>query len=317
MTQRITLKNTFYMFVGRFPKQTSHELAERFNTLGGKEAWGLQYTEFIISSGKQAGNKESRARARGIPVLTYEQAVQLADEGYIDLEEGAIAQDLNLDEVIAELRGIFGEAPSSKGWTRCLELVERCDAEQSEPVLHYIEGHIAAWANAARIAWRPPHTHPLLMGVLETWPNACFPDELRVAPPAWVQEMAQKKYAPKHALIRALNLDDLGLNTVLLNRIFKNPYLTQLTHLNMGLGIYPTPRFYETFSKHKSLQSLEVLWLHCVREDECRGLLDNPRPLPHIKHVTLYHSTSKGKQLKQSPLFEHAETFTMHNYYNP
>ncbi len=287
MTERIELEGSSYYFVGRFRGDSGHELMNAFDREGAEDACGFQSATFVVSSGVQVGTKESKARARGIPVLTFEQARKLLEKGFIDYQDEAILEDLDLDAVIAELRGIFASAPTSEGWTRCLELIERCHDEQLDPVLHHIEAHLPRWATSSPVAWRPSHTHPLLLGASKEWPDRCFEDELRVAPPAWIQEMTRKNYHPRHRIIRGLQLDNLGLNTMLLGRILKNPYLTHITHLDLGKRNRLTRKFYASFSRFGSLAHLQKLWLHEIFHEERNGLFEHDTLLPELTHVTI------------------------------
>jgi hypothetical protein len=110
-------------------------------------------------------------------------------------------------------------------------------------------------------AWAVTSQHPITHGAPPAWAKVCFADELRVAPPAWMFELAQGRYHPKHAIIRALILEGMNLNGKLGAAIFASPHMRAVRRVNLGAKALP-PSFYKALRTSEVMRSVEELWFY-------------------------------------------------------
>jgi hypothetical protein len=262
MKQTITLRGAQITSVGRLFKLSVAEAARRIEEGGGTYSYEIRAGLTCFVEGSQAGNKATKAHARGIPAITEAQFLTLLEAGTLEREiPDPFASKATFDESVAELRAIFNAQPSSQGWTRCLEIVEGCDPERIDDLLAYTQPFVAAWDDTTALdSWRCPKDHPLMAHAPEDyWLPSLPKHELRVAPPRWVHEIIQGQHHPKHGLARALCLTWFKLNGALGKKILESPYLRHLRYLDLGSSNSFSLTFYRELRTNELVRTVRIL----------------------------------------------------------
>jgi hypothetical protein len=239
-------------------------ILERMRAGGATDVYGLPQKPTLMVSGNLHSDKALKARGRGIPIIDVAQLEVLLTDGVLELE-GEAAPVVALDESVAELRAVFDGEPTPERWARCLEIFEACDEERVEDLLAYAQPLISRWDKVKMGAWAVTSQHPITAGAPPAWAKVRFADELRVAPPAWIFELAQGRYHPKHAIIRALILEGMNLNGKLGAAIFASPHMRAVRRVNLGAKELP-PSFYKALRTSEVMRTVEELWVYDVRE---------------------------------------------------
>lgn len=294
-TKRIHFKDSRYRIGGRL--SDFYQLERKLEKWGAENISTTVTTPDFVLIGPACGSKESKALAAGLPILYSSQLLEALENGYFDYETTFIEEDLDLDHTIAELRGLFAQAPSSKSWTTCLELIERCPDAQIEPVLHYISQGMARWPEKERaISWEPDTKHELLKGVHNLWRKSCPPDELCVAPPLWMYELLNKEVIrhDKFKLVRALNCESMRLNQYSFKRLLTHPDLEHVKIINLGSRNNCSSSFLEKLSDFDVARKAEEIWFFGGHH-LASALGNSKRAFEHLKVVRLesymFHKT--------------------------
>ncbi len=259
---RLELKGALIAYGGRLNKVDWGYAERRIRERGGQTSDAISARLTCFVAGTQAQSKITRARARGVPIITEAQLATLLEDGVLEWEEApAFEATTTFDESVAELRAIFNAAPTSSAWTRCLEIVEGCDPERLEDLITYAQSFITAWDRAEMGKWSPPDKHPLLTNAPKYWASGLPADELRVAPPLWLFDIAQGRAHPKHALARALNLEGVKLNGTLGENVLNNKHLRHLRWLNLGVQNPLPAKFFRAMRTSELMRTVRELWL--------------------------------------------------------
>ena len=272
---RITFAQTTFAIEGIFSSRSFHlKLRQAIERRGGIYSYVVDKSVQVLIVGAGAEYKIAAARARGAYILDEAQASALLKDGFVEVELPQLSPELDLNETIAELRGLFDGPPTSQAWTRCLELVELCDPARQPQLVPYIQSFITRWdAHAAR-PWQPDPEHILLSHCAESWPKAILlDDELRQAPPSWLFELCHGKQEAKHELVRALNFTGMGVNLAISKKIFANPYLTHVTSLNFA----DSPachglKFYQALRTAEIMRTVQTLTLYSLSSGFDQGI---------------------------------------------
>jgi hypothetical protein len=260
-TRRIELEGASIACAGRLRRISWREATRRIEAGGGEASDAMRASLTCFVEGVGAGSEATRARARGVLAITEAQLMVLLEHGLVEWEEAEpFADKASFDASVAELRAIFGAAPNAHGWTRCLEIVEGCEAERLDDLLHYLHPFIAGWDKAKMGAWICDDKHPLMQHApKDIWLESLPHDELRVAPPRWVYELVQGQHHPKHAIARALSLDSFKLNGALAKNVLASPHLRALRYLDLGrANAYPVG-LYRALLTSELMRTVRVL----------------------------------------------------------
>jgi hypothetical protein len=208
----------------------------------------------------------------------------LADEGLVELQASDISQ------IIGELRSLQArtELSDSDRWLLCVNLLDRCDQEQLSPVIAYVKDAFVPSVKREQ-RWEPTQTrHRLMQGVRQSWPLGCPKKELFVAPPAWIKEMADGTYSPKHELVYALNLDHLLRNVTQLHNVLHNPHLTHVHFLNFGRDSIDPKSMLDKLDECPALNHLEELWLYDFKKSLPGVLKRNKTALQQVRTIVFH-----------------------------
>lgn len=257
MAVRIELKGAKVALAGRF---TGWGYERKIEEGGGEVTNVISARLTCLVAGLRAGSKAARAAARGVPIITEAQLAALLKHGALTLKEEDAPRQ-RFDEAVAELRGIFGAAPTSEGWTRCVEILEACDPERLDDLVSYAEPFVDAWDTSVMPRWEAPKGHALLQNMPTGWSRGNPDREVRVAPPAWLYELLQGRYSAKHAVIRALNLEGLKLNGALGESLLASPHLRGLRFVGLGSKARLPASFYRALVQSASVGGVRELWL--------------------------------------------------------
>ena len=294
-TKRIHFKGSRYRTGGRL--SDFYQLDRKLEQWGAEDVSSMTTTPDFVLLGPGCGSKESKALAAGLPILYTSQLLEALEKGYFDYETTFIEEDLDLDHTIAELRGLFAEEPSSKSWTTCLELIERCPDDQIEPILHYVSQGIARWPEEQRaLPWEPDTKHALLKGVHSLWQRSCPPHELCVAPPIWMYELLSKEVVrhDKFKLVRALNCESMRLNQYSFKRLLTHPDLEHVKIINLGSRNNCSPSFLEKLADFEVARKAEEIWFF-GGHDLADSLSKNKHRFDHLEVVRLEPYMFQGK----------------------
>jgi hypothetical protein len=276
-TQTITLKGAKIAGAGRFTSGSWWSYEQKIAEGGGEVVKVISDKLTCFVAGGQAGAKAGRAAARGVPILTEAQLKTLLKAGKLTLKEEEATKQ-TFDESVAELRGIFGAAPTSPGWTRCLEIVEACDPERLDDLISYVEPFIDGWDALPMPRWEPPKEHALMANAPIRWRRGNPDDELRVAPPAWLYELFQGRYSAKHAIVRALNMEGLMLNGGLGEAMIKSPHLRGIRFIGLGSKTTLPTSFYVALGTSALCEELVELWLSTGHDSLMEAWADERGP---------------------------------------
>ena len=282
MARTFDISNKTYHVAGRAADIKREENRELLEVLGCAPTTLLRADVVIVGSGGK--KKVEQARERGIPVITEDEALAaLDDDGRVTLASSDITQ------IIGELRSLFAreDLSDSDRWLLCAGTLDRCDVEQVAPVIEYVRSAFVR-AVDARQTWAPKNTkHRLMNDVNSKWVLGNPRDELFVAPPGWILEMAAGDYHPKHALVRALNLDHQRFGRDWLRVLLGDPYLEGVHFLNFGRNtLHPGPVLGE-LDGFEGL-ALEEVWLYDFRRELPGQLARNAGALRGVRKLVFH-----------------------------
>lgn len=283
MSKQVVLKDMSYHVIGRSSLLREADAEIRFALLECYAAT-LVKSDFVILGEKPSEKKLDKARQRGILVISQAEALEaLENDGVVELASSDISA------IIGEVRSLFardGESDSDK-WLGCAEILDRCDPEQLEPVLEYVESVLERQLDA-KARWTPTRPkHRLMEGVNSKWLLGNARDELFVAPPAWVHEMSAGSYSLKHRLVRALNLDHFNLTQRQLRKLLKNPHLRGVRFLNFGRRCRFPESILEELDEFPGL-ALEELWLYHFKDTITGLLITNKTALQRVRTIAFH-----------------------------
>lgn len=283
MARIYDIKNKTYHFAGRVNALRKADGAAQLKALGCEAA--TEASADMIIQGEGGEKKLERVRARGTRVISQQEIMQgLADGGLVELQ----ASDIN--QIIGELRSLQArtELSDSDRWLLCADLLDRCDEEQLSPVIAYVKDAFVPSVTRKQ-RWEPTQTrHRLVQGVRQSWPLGCPKKELFVAPPAWVTEMADGTYSPKHELVHALNLDHLLRTVTQLHNVLHNPHLTHVHFLNLGRDSIDPRSMLNKLDACPALKHVEELWLYDFKKSLPDMLSNNAHALKHVRTIVFH-----------------------------
>ncbi len=282
MSTTFTIKNKSYHCVGRVSTIRKDENVARLEELGCASTTLVQ-ADFVIA-GTGGKKKLELARDRGTRVITQDEALEALDhEGVVELKSSDISQ------IIGELRSLLARPhlSDSDRWLMCASILDQCDVEQIQPVLEYVRSAFMRAVDANQ-TWAPRNAkHRLMNGVNSKWEQGNPGQELFVAPPAWILEMAAGEYHPKHALVRALNLDHQRLTARKLRALLGNPHLEGIHFLNFGRRAFDPGEILGELDAYEGLELREI-WLYDFREALLKHLPRNKTALRKV-HTIVFH----------------------------
>ena len=283
MARTFTLKGKTYHCAGRVSELRKDEHIERLEALRCSPMTLLKADVVIAGTGGK--KKIDQARERGIPVISQEEAlIALGDKkGVVALASSDITQ------IIGELRSLFARKNISGSdlWLLCAGILGRCDVEQFAPVLEYARTAFVRAVNTKQ-TWRPRNTkHRLMNEVNSKWVQGNPGNELFVAPPGWLLEMAAGDYHPKHSLVRAINLDHHRFTTRKLKALLSNPYLKGIHFLNFGRRARDPGEILGELDTFEGLDLREI-WLYEFNDKLSGRLAMNETALRKV-HTLVFH----------------------------
>ncbi len=287
----ISLKGSTFYVAGSFTGRLKSMVEQHIKDGGGTLSEHINSSVTALIAGHSCHNSINKALSREIPILSQQQLDILLRDGTIDHEPSKpIDAELDIAEVIAELRSLFDGPPSSDTWSSLLMLLEQCNTEQQEALVHYITPFVARWDDMDRPTWAPLPDHPLMTGGHKTlWVQGLPEQALRVAPPLWLTEMLRGVYHPKHALARVINVHQMRTNGSRLIKLLQNPYLTKMTTLVLGMKNSYSKSFFEVLRDHDNVRSLTHLYLdaisHTTREQFLSVMSRKNHALTSLEHV--------------------------------
>ncbi|MEM1348115.1 MAG: hypothetical protein AAGI01_06150 [Myxococcota bacterium] len=256
----LTVSGNTFTYGGRLYKIKWPDARDQIIAQGGEVSANITKHVDCFVEGAGAGSKTDRARMRGATIIDEVQFLELLEQGSLEVDDsGPIDQDFDLGAAVAELRGAFDGPPTSAAWTSVLDTIERCDAERMPMLLEYVGSFIKRWDDKKMSSWEPDRSAPIMSFTPRHWELGLFEDELRVAPPMWVVDMANKRYHAKHVVPRALNLYNMRLNGTLGSNVLGNPHLGPLTHLDLGWSNRYSGGFYDTLRTSEVMRRVRVL----------------------------------------------------------
>jgi hypothetical protein len=253
--QRITyagrLRST--SFTGAFQRELRDQGAEFTGTISDK------LTLFV--EGSRAGAKKIKAITRGATIVSEAQFAQLVEEGELTIEtRTGIDRDLDVDEVLGEVRSLLAMPAQNASWSALIEIVDRCDEAQLAGLVHYMSPQIEAWG--ARKLWSTSPENPIFKAFYpKYWVTGMPHAHLCVAPPLWMLEALRDEPSERHKLARALNLEGMQLNGGLAMRILDHPCWTGIRGLNLGIQNTYSKSFWGDLAAHPMAQGIEELWM--------------------------------------------------------
>jgi len=314
----LTVSGSTFAFGGRFYKIDDWtDVREQVEAQGGAFSQNITKRVTCFVEGTGAGSKTDRARMRGATIIDEDQFIELVEEGSLEVDDsGPIDQDFDLGAAVSELRGAFDGPPSSEAWTRVLDTVERCDEERMPMLLEYIGSFIDRWNDKEMTKWEPDLSAPIMSFTPRDWTVRLFADELRVAPPMWVVDMANKRYHAKHVVPRALNLHNMRLNGTLGSNILDNPHLGPLTHLDLGWSNRYSVGFYDKMRLSEAMRHVRILIIPgSLFTSGHKEALRGEHTFDALEHVTFVERDSEWRmggwlreQLEGLECFEGVET---------
>jgi hypothetical protein len=282
MARTFDLSNKTYHVAGRAAAIKDEDNQELLAVLGCAPTTLVRADVVIAGSGGK--KKIEQARERGVTVITEGEALAaLDDDGHVTLASSDITQ------IIGELRSLFAreDLSDSDRWLLCAGTLDRCDVDQVAPVLEYVRSAFVR-AVDARQTWAPQNTkHRLMNDVNSKWVLGNPRDELFVAPPGWVLEMAAGDYHPKHALVRALNLDHQLFERDGLEAVLADPYLEGVHFLNFGRHTIHPGRLLGALDRFEGL-ALREIWLYDFRSELPGRLAKNARALRGVRKLVFH-----------------------------
>lgn len=315
MTQHITLRKTTFYIAGTFKLGAQRDVAMLIEAHGGK-ATRVFRTRVVtcLVAGTRCDSHRNKARSRDIPIIDEAQLMALIEHGELEIApEEFIATEFDISQAIAELRSIFDGPPSSATWTRCVEIIEQCDAIHEAELIAYMTPFLDRWDALTMKPWQPPKKHAMMSGISETfWPTALLAPELRVAPPIWILEMLRGEYSPKHSLARLVSTHYARTNSGRLIKLLNNPHLTHMHTLVLGHQNTYGKAFFKTLRTHPNSRSIHTLYIdiydHRTRAHFFEIMTQPTHELASVARLYVVSDLfylSNSKAIKKLPAFKH------------
>lgn len=301
--QTLVLKGSRFAVGGRLAQGRVRALERALEEAGGVLVGPSATVMEIFVAGQGAGQRAADAKLRGAAIISEAQARLLLAHGTIALEAAREGGEATLDASVAELRGIFGQAPSSEGWTRCLEIIEACDAQRVEDLVAYAAPFVASWDGKQMGKWAAPSLrHPLMADASSRWLKGLVEGELRVAPASWALAMMRGDYHAKHGLVRAINLEGLKINGAMGLALLQSPHLTGVRALALGSQNRLPLSFYKALRTSALMRTVRELWLCTLGHEWREGLAGEDHSFEALERVHA-HQGHTG-ELEALPCFQ-------------
>ena len=242
------------------------------------------------------------------------------------LEKGQINKNLHLqptaqasfDDLIGDLRSLFNGKATSEKWTSLLHMFDRCLEHEVDKLAEYSLAQLEVWSAHDMPGWSIKKQDYLVHHIeLGPWLKALPENQLYVAPPRWIMDMAQGKYHPKHQVVRVLNLHRMNIDWPIMQTILANPYLCNITHLNLGdnVSLCANRAFYEALSTHPLMENLKELTIYALTSSFIRAIrvLRRCAPFESLETLNIHYQpaaldwTQILGEIQAYPCFERAQ----------
>lgn len=266
----IPLKGSTFCVLGRFSSYRSAQAVGDALALGGGgfSRRLLLKTTAMIYGGDESTNMTNRAAARGLPVLNEADLLNLLEHGQVEVDHEppreAGGSD-SLDVLLGEVRGVLANAPSREVWAGLVEILNRCSPEQMEPLVDYIQAHIARWT-----------------------PRAQLYCEL---PKSWFPAMSEGISSPALRLVRWIDMERTAWLTTSLKRFFGCADLTHVHRIDFPRKKEMTRGAFAHIAKDPKFKTVRALSFERIGPGIGAGL-DAGDALSHVRAVGLrgrYH----------------------------
>ncbi len=271
-------------------------------------------TAFVLCERDWVLDVERQATQRGIPFLTEAQAIELINEGFVELED-ATDSDTPLDALIGEVRSLLDGEPSARTWDALVALLDRCVPEHERALADYLCGALERWRvppHARYTLAEPPEDH-----YAQLWSDACPTGYLRVAPQRWLAEALRGEPSPKFMTVDALVLHPLDLSNPNVEALLANPSFSRVRHLDPRIILDdPTGRVFKALASSPMAKNLDSLVLPCFEPKHARALkAESDLALRRLTIAPRYPSafdSDASQKLVASSWLEELEEFVFH-----
>ncbi len=173
---------------------------------------------------------ETGASLRGLLVFTEEQALELAEHGFIDVDDPDVP-DAPIDALIGEARGLLDGTPDARTWDALVGLLDRCAPEHEPALVDYLVPALDRW----RI---PPHTRYTFAEHADydakEWVDRAPYGIVRAAPRHWLTQALQGETHAKFTLARAMMTTRMGLTNKEIIRVLEHEGFAHVRSLDLG-----------------------------------------------------------------------------------
>lgn len=263
-----------FVVIGKLKSMTKDEAWMRISQAGG---WTSKTprpsSDYIIVGNKPTDAKLKRAKEVGKPLLTEEQF--LAALKAVEEEREDAREEVELVDVLPDLRGLLAEPHSDTTWGRLTELLDKCDLSQLDAAVDYAEQHIQTWESPAVGAHAPYCSlHPDV------------PHDVRTAPYQWLTEILKGESSPKFRLIHRIDLGGRNTNGTVAARVLDHPDLTQLQELHLGPGNKLSIKFHKQLLQAPNMAQVHTLSFRNMNEKIAAALCGDHK-LQALRYVHL------------------------------
>jgi len=288
---QLTLQGLTILVSGSIPGMSRILAMQAISAGGGIVCKNISAKVDVVVFGARAGqNKIDKARAMGLTEIDADQFLELVREGTLTLEDEA-EPDERVSDVIGDVRALFDGHHDTSTWARLTDLLDRCAPEALDELVAYAEGYVSRWEVDSTRRWLASRQSHALAA------DRILGGDMRMAPVSWVQELMQEQHSPKHALVRALSLDDTRANTTMASKIFGSPHLSGLQVLDTSRMLKLSKTFFRKLGAAEHMSELHTLFVY---PREGVGELAKATTLTRVRHLHI-RATAYSRYSESQP----------------
>lgn len=318
---KIELKGQHIVVVGAFKHFSSADaLCSSLGRAGAASARRniVQESTLIVEGKAQKtytpNSNVLQGKARGLPILDEEQARELIEKGFIELEEeGHLAEgEDDAGGLIGDARALLDGAPTSATWSGIIALVDSCADDQLEMLVDYLEPQLERWQIDRHARWVPAAKDSVRALAKSDFFRWLQRGSLRVAPPHWVARAIEAD-SPRLRLVDTISLRELKVGGSQALKLMGRESLTNLRHLDLH-DSKMTKTFWKKAPLLPSFQGLKSLRVSTFTADFADLIKDAPEQ-PNLERIALnygYGAKERGfKGLLSSPIARQVKTVSI------
>lgn len=222
-------------------------------------------TDYLLCGESPGRDKPLKASRQGVPLMMAAQlhALWRGEAVVLDDPQRGGGEE-RLDALIGEARSLLDERPSHRIWSALVAVLDACHMSQQQQLSDYINARLEPWQQTEqvrrRIADAVFEDTPMSESYRELlWDFIVSGQGLRVAPDAWLGEAMRGVEAPKHEIVKRLDLTHTSATRKGALAILTHPRWRGIERLEWGRAFTFDKKLIHAVCEHENFKQVKYL----------------------------------------------------------